>query len=359
MGYANWVYLFFILTVILAYTVASDHISAQRHAYYFFSYCVIIYIIIKSLADEKKIRMFVAWIGVFAASLSIRAMSDGKFVKDRLEKFGPSDANSSNEFAVVLAATIPLLLPFILKGNKFEKIFGIISIIILLHTFILCASRGAFVSLVFACLYTYFFLASAKMKKVLLIMAFMFAPIFLVMSNADFRSRMATIWEYEEKSEVSLNELSSGRVETWIAGLNMIKDHPMGVGPDGFRALSRFYINEASLTQNNKYDYPVKAAHNSYLQVAVEQGLFGLFVYCIICFGSLYAMFKKAHHLRKIDDNSFFGAMVVAVNMSLFAVIAGGMFGAQVYFEFFWWVIALSVVAISFDKANNVQHHTE
>ncbi|MCU7923843.1 MAG: O-antigen ligase family protein, partial [Candidatus Thiodiazotropha sp. (ex Dulcina madagascariensis)] len=160
-----------------------------------------------------------------------------------------------------------------------------------------------------------------------------------------------SLWTSSTQSEDALNELSTGRVAIWMYGLEMAKDHPLGVGPEGFRELSRFYMPEENLTVHPGAEYGVRAAHNSYLQVLVEQGVLGLIVYMIICFYTLFLLIDSAKQIKKSGiSGSFLDLLIVVLNISFVVSLMGGMFGSQVYYEFFWWQVVISLVAHSMTK---------
>ena len=81
-----------------------------------------------------------------------------------------------------------------------------------------------------------------------------------------------------------LTATSSGRIDEWRVALRVFKGHPVGgVGLGNYQVVEPSY---ATQTLNlNVVRYIVKfrqAAHNTYLQVAAELGLVGLFVFLTI-----------------------------------------------------------------------------
>jgi len=336
-------------------TIAVDYPNAREHTTYLLSYCLIVFIIVKTLRSIDQLRLFLLVIIVYASKLGLTALSEGKYQRGRLENIGPLDAHSSNEFGVFLAAIIPFTVPFIIKGRMFEKIIVIISLPIILNAFSLCSSRGAFVSLVFSVMYVLFFASDKRIKKIIFFSCIFILPILMLISGPVFRSRIASLWESPDvEAGDSLVHLSAGRTGIWIHGMKMIKDYPYGTGPEGFRALSRFYIPKELLSyRNSKTGYGSVSAHNSYLQIVVEQGYLGLLIYLVICLGILWTLYKSARRLkrRKVElPEPLIGLFIVSLNMSFAVSLCGNMFGAQVYYEFFWWQVALSIASVSILK---------
>ena len=95
--------------------------------------------------------------------------------------------------------------------------------------------------------------------------------------------------EYEESFAQRLTDSSSvrQRFTYWKASLEMVKDHPwLGVGWGAFEAAyPRFMILGG---------YPVKLAHNNYLQVWAETGTVGLNAFIGMWLVFLYTFWRKA-----------------------------------------------------------------
>ncbi len=84
---------------------------------------------------------------------------------------------------------------------------------------------------------------------------------FLYLADTSFLERSKSIKTSIEKDG------GTGRFDIWKHGLEMAKDHPFGVGGGGFEYLSSQYMPPELLTRGN-----VRASHNTYLLILVEQG---------------------------------------------------------------------------------------
>ncbi|MCU7919610.1 MAG: O-antigen ligase family protein [Candidatus Thiodiazotropha sp. (ex Epidulcina cf. delphinae)] len=347
----KWMFAFYVLIEIEAYFFAINPEEAEWLTRTFQTYCITAFLLLKSLATFDQLRLFLLVIIALAGSLSIKAYTEGEQIHGRLENIGPGDAFSSNEFGILLASIIPLILPYLLKGKRYERVISLIALVFTLNAFILCNSRGAFVSLIFGIFYAFILVANKKIRRYIIIAAIAVIPVFIYLTDENFANRISSLWTSSTQSEDALNELSTGRVAIWMYGLEMAKDHPLGVGPEGFRELSRFYMPEENLTVHPGAEHGVRAAHNSYLQVLVEQGVLGLIVYMIICFYTLFLLIDSAKQIKKSGiSGSFLDLLIVALNISFVVSLMGGMFGSQVYYEFFWWQVVISLVAHSMTK---------
>jgi len=163
--------------------------------------------------------------------------------------------------------------------------------------------------------------------------------------------RISSLWEADRSTETAVNTLSSGRTDVWKYSVKMVHDYSLGAGPGGFRELARFYMPEEDLAFHPGAEYGVRAAHNTYLLVLVELGYLGIFIFLIICFGTLYSLFRSSKKIKQIGQRgTFIDLVIVALNISVTCTLFGGLTGSRFYYEFFWWQVALAVVASSFVK---------
>ena len=345
-----WVFAFVILTYITVYTGVISQKEAMRYSSTLLTYCITMVIIIKSINHEEKYRIFILGIIFFAANLSFKAYLYGVRVEDRLEGIGPADASGANLFALLLAGIAPLTIPFLLQGKLYEKIICGISLPFILNAFILCNSRGSFVALVLSVIFVFIFMADNQIRKVLFVIILCSIPAFLYIADDAFVNRLSTLIGVQSsiQDEAEIANISSGRTEIWSYGIEMAKDHPFGAGPNGFKNLARFYMPESVLTFHPSRGYGMRGAHNTYLQLIVEQGILGLLIYLMICMQSIKLIYKGFNYSK---DNLFWKYNFLALGISFISIMAGGMFSARVYYEYFWWQVAIIIVAYSFVKS--------
>jgi len=345
------VFAFALLTYITIYTGVISQPEGERWAEKLLTYCVIAIIIIKSISEEKQYRIFILAIIFFAANLSLKAYLYGERINGRLEGIGPSDANGSNLFGLLLVGIVPFVIPFILRGKLYEKIICLVSLPFILNAFILCNSRGSFVALTLSVIVFLVFVADYQIRKTIIVLAICVIPGFLYIADDAFVNRLSTLIGIESSvgDGAELANISTGRTEIWSYGIEMAKDYPLGAGPNGFKNLAHRYMPDDVLTLHPVRGYGVRGAHNTYLQVLVEQGILGLLIYLMICAQSLKLIYKGINFSK---DNLFWKYNFLALGISFLSVMAGGMFASRIYYEFFWWQIAIIIVAYSFVKPN-------
>ncbi|MBC8548953.1 MAG: O-antigen ligase family protein [Candidatus Brocadiales bacterium] len=345
---AYWVIGFYIYTLIITYALAVDLENAKIYSQMLFVYCIVMVLNIKTIFKFEQLRFIVFMIIVISANLFITTYGEGSFDSGRLNNVGPGDANGSNELGVLLVSILPFMIPFIIKGKMFERLICLMILPVLVNVITMTVSRGAVVALLFSVFYAFIVLGNRKIKKYILISIVCIVPAFVLLADDGYMKRISTLWNADTSSEAAMNDLSSGRTETWKDGYKMLQDHPLGTGPGGFRALSRFYMDENNLTYKYGMEYGVRAAHNSFLLVLVEQGYIGFIIFLIICVMTLYKLFKSYRTIKKLGmSGSFIDLFIISLNMSFVCTLFGGAFNSRVYYEFFWWQVALTVVASS------------
>lgn len=336
-----------ILTYVTTLTGVTPPADASKWAFKMLTFSITMALIIKVIAHEKQYRIFLLAIIFFGANLSLKAYLYGRRINDRLEGIGTGDALDSNAFALLLVGIIPLIIPFLMQGKLHEKIICWMSLPFILNAFVLCNSRGSFVAMILSVITIFVFVADKQIKKSIFILTLCFIPIFLYLADEQFISRFSTLLTIQSNidDETEMSHVSSGRTEIWTYGLNMVKDYPFGAGPNGFKNLARFYMPEDALTYQPSRGYGMRGAHNTYLQLLVEQGILGLLIFLLICAQTFRLLYKG---LKYAGNNLFWKYNFLALGISFMSSVFGGLFTARVYYEYFWWQIAIIIVAYSF-----------
>ena len=90
------------------------------------------------------------------------------------------------------------------------------------------------------------------------------------------------------------------RAGLMVAGLLMFQDHPwVGVGPGGFETSLERYGPQVSWL----WDY-VGTAHNAYIDIAAETGLFGLITFLVFLISIMVGLFRSTRRAQlQVDTN--------------------------------------------------------
>jgi O-antigen ligase len=221
--------------------------------------------------------------------------------------------NDPNDLALAFVMVIGFLLAFLFGRSKiFFKIVSIPFLAVLLYSLYLTNSRGGYLALIATV--AYYFLRKMKRKWLALIIGLVMVVAVLAFSP----SRMTDISAGEDSAR--------GRIEAWYEGFQMLKSAPLfGVGYKMFT------------------DYHPLTAHNSYILVAAEEGLVGLFVWIAL----IYICFKGLDKLSKQDvHNSQFmarelGPYVLGLEVGLVGFLCAAFFLSRAYIEPLYIMLAL------------------
>lgn len=353
LGSGRWTIVFFFFSLLITLTLAINPENARPLQYALFTYCLIVFIMVKTIMDEKQLRALLTAMIVLAGYVGVNAWLYGERINDRLEGIGSTDAFGANELGLLLASLFPFLAVLLLNGRKSERILCLLAAPFILNAFILCNSRGAALALVIAVGLSALLFADRRIWRGLVGLTLLSIPVLLWLMDEAFIERLSTLLGGEETSIYGepvedLNELSSGRLAIWDYGMEMARDHPLGAGPDGFRDLAHLYMPPEILVDKGGAGYGRRAAHNTYLQVIVEQGVAGLAVFLFMCISVIQTLRRSFKLVQSLDElGSFWRNITFAMAVSFLTSLAGGLVTNRVYYEFFWWQIAFVVVIAS------------
>ncbi len=214
--------------------------------------------------------------------------------------------NDPNDLALVFVVAAGFLISFLFeKSNFFVKTLSAGMLLVIGQALFYTNSRGGFLAM--AATAGFFFLRKMKNKILAVIIGsvLFFAVIFVG------PSRM---------SQVTANEASAyGRIEAWYQGFQMLKSAPIfGVG---YRMFT---------------DYHTREAHNSYIEVAAELGIAGLFMWIsliYICFKGLVLVEKK-----NLSSKSY----LLGLEAGLFGFLSASYFLSRSYIIILYFLLALA-----------------
>jgi O-antigen ligase len=224
-----------------------------------------------------------------------------------------STYGNRNHFAGYLEMAIPLLTGMLLADLKPAiRSFLLYLLALLLTTQILTLSRGGWAGTATALLFMAVMLMTnryfrRKKRLAIFIGTLLFVSV-VVFFNTSVVERIRTLTETAQ--DVSMD----GRIIAWRGCLNMIAQHPLlGVGPGNFSlAFTRFQPPGFNL----RYDY----AHNDYLQMVSEDGLFVIFVMVWMWIAVFRKGFAKLKSPSRLVRGTALGAMsgIVAITVHSF-----------------------------------------
>jgi len=303
-----------IVIVIFSYIKNGFLMSSLHDCIIFLAYFILYFLIINNLQNQYQFKSFIEIFFLTSFFIALYTILHYYNFISYLQEYGSvaSLIGQKNWISNYLALIFPLMFCFYLfEKIKRKKIIYFISLSFLYIALMICQSRGIWISLslslllgIFLIFKFNFFNLFKENKKWLILLLITFIIITLIYSTDNPLNKSAltvpqrAISTFDEK-DPSINT----RILMWkVTGL-MIKDKPFLGG--GIGSLKINYLDyQASFLREypeyNKYWINAKEAHNEYLQIGSEIGLFGLGIILIIIL-KLYSLFINV--LKKEIDN--------------------------------------------------------
>ncbi len=310
--------------------------AAPVKLYDFVRYLIVFVFVVESVPDMNRFDLLIWLIFICCLNLSWDAYIHPEYRHHgRLEGIGTPDSTDANMFASVLVASVPFLIREILFENWKRKVVVAGISVFVLNAIILCSSRGALFALIFVGFSLILLEKDRRAKKKIIVVVAVAVVMFISLLDPIFIHRLLVTSEGGDAT-------GAGRTEIWHYGLMMSRQHPLGVGGDGFKYLSPNYMPERLLTGG------VRSPHNTYLKVLVEQGGIGLILY-LCAWGST---FRLLHYIRKKIEFSSDPVppdlvKIAQYSLSTEAAIIGllvcGFFVDRLYFELSYLLAAMAV----------------
>lgn len=249
----------------------------------------------------------------------------------------------ANDIGVILVIGIPLILAVIDTSKRTGKIIGLG---VLGWTGVALArsgSRGAFVGLL---LLVPVFLVWVKHIPIRhrLAAVGLIAGALLVAAPTGYWEQMRSLTKPTEDYNW---ESETGRRKVAQRGLGYMAEHPLtGLGVDNF-GKAEWTISDMAQDRYRARGIKGSAAHNTWLQAGAEMGVPGLFLWCLMVFGTLIAVGRERLRMpaswRDGDyDQRFLFALATYLPLSILGFAATSTFVSFAYNDPMYYLAAMS-----------------
>ena len=243
---------------------------------------------------------------------------------------GGPDTLSDNAAAGHLLTVLPFCVLFVLTAERrWVKGLAAVSAGFILNTFILCNSRGATVGFLVAGVMAIVLAGRQRRTRLMGFGAAGLVAMFLL-ADPQFIERQQTTVDATDGAARS-------RWVFWRAGVEMVRDNPLGVGARGFHALSPRYIG-AYLEVNNMEE---RSGHNTYTQLAVAWGVQGTLIYLVFMLSTARLLHRVR---RRATADPWYFNRSLAVEVALAGTMAAAFFSNRLYGESIYWMCSLAFV---------------
>mgnify|MGYP002477909511 CR=1 FL=1 len=248
----------------------------------------------------------------------------------------------ANDLGMLMVCTLPLATYFVIRGRTpFARIASVLATGIFLLVIVKSGSRGAFLGLIGFGLYL--LLGYSAIPKKLRVGAVIACFLGLLLAgNETYWSMMRTILNPSEDYNWSGNS-ESGRMEVWKRGIGYMLRRPLtGVGARAFPVAEG---QLSPLAERQQYGMGVKwsAAHNSFVEIGAELGVFGLITFVLL----LVHAYKAARGVSPGSARDERASDAVFLGQALAGTIVGyvicGFFLSQAYAAYMFIIYGLIV----------------
>ena len=208
---------------------------------------------------------------------------------------GGAGMYDGNDIGVVYMVALPLTVIFLRSRTLALQILGAFTLIGIMASLVLAASRGGFLGLIVGGLAIVLLSSGWGVLKRALVVGFPALGLF-VLAPDGYWEQMGTILNPQEDYNLTSD---TGRMAIWTRGLGYVAEYPVfGIGPDNFVRAGWFIsdVGQAGLVGASIRD---QAPHNTFLQVWAELGSVGLLLWLSILTYGFFAPLRLKRHMPK------------------------------------------------------------
>jgi O-antigen ligase len=290
----------------------------------------------------EKFKRFVAVLMFCGLLFSFFGLLQGHFYAGRYTTGG--DVFDPNDVAYIGISLFPFSMSVLIGSYRIPaKIMALSGLLLCVLLTLYTGSRGGFVGLITLVL-LFLFLPIPGVKKSYKVLAIMlFISLAIINIEKIDVERYQTLGELDQ--DYNLTD-EFGRKKVWKRGLQIFFENPItGVGVNGF--------SEAIGRMREREDLPLQkwqAAHNSYLQVMVETGIFGVTVFLYLI-GICIKTFNQFRKRRKASVEKDFSTMSGILLIGFIAQLFIAFFISQAYSVIFTLYFAISATLNDIEQA--------
>lgn len=251
---------------------------------------------------------------------------------------------NSNDIAVILSITVPLMFFFAMNTQSFiKRAFYSAIILLMLYTLLFTYSRTGFLAILAAiCVCAWHYGVKRGHTGRVAIVGALILTAFFIFAPKDYGTLIESIFNPNIEEAGSVRQDAGGsrqaREELVGKGLQMTFQKPIfGVGPNGFERLSGSW----------------HVAHNTYLQFSAEAGIPALIMFLLLARYTFQNL--KSAQTRAVPGSDIW-MLAVAMRASFWAFLVGAAFTnfAYTFFPYFIIAFAAALDQISIYHAANL-----
>ena len=313
------------------------------------------YTALRDTADVKKLLMVIVVFGFIAATygFALDPSASGASGGDpaaELDRLGGSIGDPNRFAAKVLpGAIIAIALMFIYKSLAI-RLFLVAAIGIGVIAVLLSLSRGGLIAAAFVCLAAPLVIAGARGRVALATCGAIALAI----------GALFVLTPPEARQRITESDGGNGRTDIWTVGWRMVEAHPAnGVGAGNFEIVSIHYLIQPGAILRDEYFVTApKVAHNSYLHVLAELGVFGLALYLTIIGIAMGCLYKAAQLGRRIRDREL-SILAYGVFLAVLSALVANFFISEQLAKLPWLLLAIGPAMLAIANERTKAHRAD
>ena len=304
--------LLYIITMIISLVNSIDFLFSILLMYNMFAFIFIVYTSSLAIRDKKEIVVYIILFLILNLFNSFHVIADGLASSRRAFGF----AGIMFVDYVGIAITMNFILLLVSAGKNF-RILLLISLLVLIAALLITQTRNAwlstFLSLFFALVYLIFKSKKFKIRKSFLIAAMIasmiiMGSIFIFISSVNpevtERAQETTKVEQSIDKEGQVKSSLVSRLLIWHTAYNAFLSEPViGIGAYSFPFSSQEYYKVPRFIFEDYVEG--LTPHQTFIAVAVETGLLGLFAFLFFLIASLKISFDTIKLSKTSEEKRF------------------------------------------------------
>lgn len=327
--------LFFLLVI---WIFASSFIglpsySADDFAVKLFKVSIFLWMLIRIVDSKRNYEIFLWSLVLSTIYLSFEALGVSTADYGRIDRgIGGTDFAEGNFLAAHFAMVLPFFGVFFIEAKNKRRLLMLVAAVLIVNAIVLCRSRGVFLALGAGTFSAVLWAPKAWRSKIIaLVVVGLIGSLTLV--DKGFIERMGRI--NPNISDIEEQDSSAaGRILAWKAAIEMVGDHPLGIGQDNFS----YYVGQY------QPEIPGKDTHSTYLRALAELGIPGVALIAAMIWNAFSLLRRQKKRIEAHDLPKDLLLHVYAQSVALVIFLTAGLFITETYVEEFYWLLMFPVL---------------
>ncbi len=329
----EWGVVALVLLAILNIAIGVGYGPTAQYAFEKFWKLQVFVLIMVRLATTRRNLMLVFWTlvaGSFYLGYDAFSAPYRSFLMGRLEAFGGPDISTSSGAGAHLTAMLPIIgIVFLTTKKWIWKIPIAVAGALTVNAIVLCRTRSAFIGVLAGLVVAVLMAPRIKRFRIHCALGLGCLCAF-ALTDTNYWDRMGTL---ADKEILKNDGAAMARVDVLRAGIQMLSDHPTGVGLGNFSRTVGRYDREL------RYRSP----HNTVIMAFCELGILGGIIFLLICAESIRLLIRCSKMAHLTDDPLQTKLIVYGLLVSLVSYFIAGLGTERFSCESFWWILAFPV----------------